>query len=349
MPTTKPALMTFILSTYRIALLGYPQAHRRAYSDEMMWFAEMMCTDAYAQKGTWGLVQVTGRLLADTLVNVGRERLTPQEADMNIPEKIDHYQIRERIGGGSIQTVYRAHDTQQERDVALLVTQPASDDTAYNKNESMRDAVRQEYATLQQLQHPRIPRVHQLVERDDVQYMVMDFIAGTDLLVRIDASPSPLPTQKVLRWFIGVCDILHDLHTQAPPLLYRDVKPANIMVDGDSVMLLDFGIAVPYEVGKQYDLIGTIGYASPEQYKGNVDMRSDIYGVGASLHHALTRRDPRQHPAHTFHDAKPRMLNPSLPIVVEDVILRATAHNPDERYQTMADLRDALQACLISA
>jgi serine/threonine protein kinase len=112
------------------------------------------------------------------------------------------------------------------------------------------------------------------------------------------------------------------------------------------VRLVDFGIVEPYQAGREQALIGRVGYASPEQYFGYSDERSDVYGLGATLHYLLTRRDPYKEEPFTFHDAPPRSLNPAISEALEAVILKATEHNPEDRYQSAEEMKAALLACL---
>jgi len=145
-----------------------------------------------------------------------------------------------------------------------------------------------------------------------------------------------------------LCDALIHLHSQRPaPLIFRDVKPSNIMIDPyGQVYLIDFGISLAHQPGRELAMIGTEGYSPPEQYLGYTDVRSDVYSLGATLHHLLTCRDPRRETPFSFHDAPPRSLNPAISEELEAVILKAVEHKAEDRYQSVEEMKTALLACL---
>jgi serine/threonine protein kinase len=181
----------------------------------------------------------------------------------------------------------------------------------------------------------------------DHAYFVVEYVPGEDLEAIVEEQDGFLPEQDVIEWAIQVCDALAYMHSQRPePLIFRDIKPANVMVDprGRIYLLAMFGME-PYHAGREQAASGTEGYAPPEQYFGYTDVRSDVYAVGATLHHLLTRRDPRKEKPFSFHDAPPRSLNPSISEELETVILKAVEHNPEDRHQNAEELKTALLAC----
>jgi serine/threonine protein kinase/two-component SAPR family response regulator len=260
------------------------------------------------------------------------------------PTAIDRFRIRGRIGIGSIAGVYQAYDPENERDVALKVV----------SMEGIRNAPhvgwwhKSEASFLKQLAHPAFPTFYGYGETEDYVYIALEFIEGVNLETILGEAGRPLPERDVVRWAIEICDALAYLHRiRALPVIYRDLKPSNAMIDRKGrVRLVDLGISVTYQPGQPTSAIGTAGYASPEQYWGYSDARSDVYGLGATLHHLLTGRDPRREEAFTFHDALPRSLNPAISGALEAVILKATEHNPLSRYQTAEEMKAALLACL---
>src|SRR5262249_55081869 len=158
----------------------------------------------------------------------------------------------------------------------------------------------------------------------------------------------PLPERDVLRWMLGVCDVLAYLHNQRPPIIVRDLKPANIMVtpQGD-VRLIDFGIARTYKPGKvgNTENLGTMTYASPEHLgQAQTDARSDIYSLGATIFHLLTNHEPT--PMETPAPGSLRRYMPTLDAATEALVLRAMELDPERRFQSAGELRDALARCL---
>jgi serine/threonine-protein kinase len=197
-----------------------------------------------------------------------------------------------------------------------------------------------EAAILQKLRHPRIPRVYSHFTDEGRHYLTMDFIRGDDLESMIERRQT-IPENEVLEWAGQICDVLDHLHTEG--LVYRDVKPSNIMIDhaDGGVKLVDFGIAKilkPSERGGTQ--IGTPGYAPPEQYQGLATPASDIYALGATLHHLLTGRDPTEQPPFSFppaHEANPRVSRQT-----SNALQQALKMKPEERFATVRGFRAAL-------
>jgi Flp pilus assembly protein TadD len=205
-----------------------------------------------------------------------------------------------------------------------------------------------EIALLARLHHPRIPAfVEQFVEHGR-RYFVMEYIPGETLEERLLRSRAPLPEPDVLRWTLGVCEALEYLHRQRPPIIARDLKPGNIMVTPQGeARLIDFGIARTYKAGQAANTenLGTVTYASPEHHgRGQTDARSDIYSLGATMFHLLAGHEPT--PLETPALGSLRRSMPALSEATERVVLRAMRLNPAERFQSVAEMRAALQACL---
>jgi serine/threonine protein kinase len=203
---------------------------------------------------------------------------------------------------------------------------------------------------LAKLNHPQIPRVHTFFTEDERYYLVMDFVEGEDLhaLLGRQGGP-PLPEEQVIQWGIQLCDVLEYLHSQQPPIIFRDLKPGNIMrTPNDQIMLVDFGISRFFRASKSSDTIriGTIGYAPPEQYGGSLqtDARSDLYALGATLHHLLTGRDPCGELPFQF--PAPSSLRPGLSLDSDRALNRALAYHREQRFQSAAEMRQALLGVL---
>jgi serine/threonine-protein kinase len=194
---------------------------------------------------------------------------------------------------------------------------------------------------LQKLSHPRIPRVHSHFTDEGRHYLTMDFVRGEDL-EEIIQRQGALPEAQVLEWADQICDVLSYLHTKG--MVYRDMKPSNVMIDAadGKVKLVDFGIAKilkPSEKGGTQ--IGTPGYAPPEQYQGRATPASDIYALGATLHHALTGRDPTEQPPFSFQPA--RNVNVQVSRRTSDALEQALNMRPDERFGSVAEFRAMLR------
>lgn len=196
-----------------------------------------------------------------------------------------------------------------------------------------------EAETLRRLSHPRIPRIYASFDDAGRHYLVMDFIRGEDL-DDIVTREGPIPEPRVLAWAAELCDVLEYLHGRG--VIYRDLKPSNMMLEqpGGTLKLIDFGIAKVFQPQTRGTQIGTPGYAPPEQYQGMATQRSDIYALGASLHHLLSGRDPRQHAPFNF--PLLRTIVPAISARTEAAIARALEMREEDRFTTIGELRTAL-------
>jgi serine/threonine protein kinase len=198
-----------------------------------------------------------------------------------------------------------------------------------------------EAEVLARLRHPAICDLRDSVVAGDTQYLILELIDGRTLEAELAARGAPgLPQHEVLEWAAVLCDALGHLHRQSPSVIFRDLKPQNIMrrIDG-RVVLIDFGLARA-SVRRGGTAIGTAGYAPPEQYQGLADARSDVYALAATLHHLLTGRDPTGETPFTFPPA--RSLVPVLSPHVETALARALSMAPDDRFLTIAEFGAAL-------
>ena len=193
---------------------------------------------------------------------------------------------------------------------------------------------------LERLRHPRIPRVYADFTDEGYYYLVMDVVRGSDLedIIRREQY---IPEVHALQWADQMCDVLEHLHRQQLPIIFRDLKPSNIMIDPDgNVKLIDFGIAGVFQTLQPGAHIGTPGYAPPEQYQGIATPQSDIFALGATLHHMLTGRDPRLEPPFSFPPVY--ALRPNISKRTSDAIQKALQMKPEERYKSVAEFRRAL-------
>lgn len=266
----------------------------------------------------------------------------------------DRYRIVQRIGGGGMGSVYRAEDRNlANRTVAVKeMIEMFADDTAREK--AIEDFKR-ESELLAQLKHPSIPTIYDYFfdSARGRYYLVMEFIDGGDLAGKLKESGGKIEERSVVEWAVQACDVLDYIHSQNPPIIYRDLKPANLMVDSrlNRIMLVDFGIArfVAPQQQKGVTAIGTMGYAPPELFAGNVEPRSDIYSLGATMFHLLTGHDPQDNPLLIFDFTKnpnPRQINPDLTQPMEDLLCRAVEHKPENRFESARIFGQELQAHL---
>jgi serine/threonine protein kinase, bacterial len=253
------------------------------------------------------------------------------------------YLILRRVGKGGMGAVYQAADTRLSSKVWALkeMSDAAILDPA--EKQQARDAFQREAQMLALLDHPNLPKVNDFFIEGGKLYLVMDFINGQTLEDLLDHSASPLPEAQVLPWAGQLCDVLDYLHRCAPPIIFRDLKPGNIMLDRSGrVKLIDFGVARLFKTGQARDTanFGTAGYAPPEQYgKGQTDARSDVYALGVTLHQLLTRYDPALTP---FNLPPVRNVNPAVSAHVEQAILKATQAAQASRYQRALEFKAAL-------
>ncbi len=196
------------------------------------------------------------------------------------------------------------------------------------------------------LSHPAIPRIYDYFSLDNRSYLVLEFIGGHDLEVIISQTEGFLPEEQVLAWAIELCDVMSFLHNHKPdPIIFRDLKPSNVMINQHNhVILIDFGIAKVFQSGQKGTMIGTEGYSPPEQYRGEASVQADIYALGASLHHIVTKRDPRLEPPFSFNERPVRKINPNVSAELESVINIALQYTPSDRFKSVEDFKQALIA-----
>lgn len=203
-----------------------------------------------------------------------------------------NYKILNEIGRGGMSVVYLALNERANKTWAVKEVRKDGS----NDSEIVSQGLIAETEMLKRLNHPNLPSIVDVVDNDDSFIIVMDYIEGRSLQSLLNHS-GPQDPELVLKWAKQLCDVLNYLHSQQPPIIYRDMKPANIMLrpSGD-IALIDFGTAREYKQHSQGDTswLGTRGYAAPEQFggQGQTDGRTDIYNLGATLYHLLTGYSP---------------------------------------------------------
>jgi serine/threonine protein kinase len=272
------------------------------------------------------------------------EHILPKGAVMQ-----KRYEIIKVLGVGGMGAVYLAQDlrfTGVVRRCALKEMISSTPDPHMRRLAV--ESFSREANLLVQLNHPGIPKIYDFFTESVRSYLVMEYVEGEDLENVLEHTAGMLKEETVLDWSAQVCDVLIYLHGQTPPIIFRDLKPSNIMLrkDSNKIALIDFGIAKAFDAGQKGTMIGTEGYSPPEQYRGEATPRGDIYALGATLHHLLTKRDPRLEPPFTFHEEPARLLNPSLSEEANAVIMKALEYDPEKRYPTALAFKDALVAAL---
>lgn len=262
----------------------------------------------------------------------------------------EKYLVRQVIGGGGMAFVYRVEDTRlgSSGQVWALKELRSTSGSADDQAEAQR-LFRQEAELLANLDHPNLPEVVEHFDVSGRSYLVMEFIEGQSLERHLMAAGTGLPETSVLQWTIQVCQVLDYLHQQEPAIIFRDLKPSNIMLSNAGVIkLIDFGIARTYKAGKKKDTVamGSENYAPPEQWgKGQTDARSDIYALGATIYHLIAGEPPLP-----WFSPKPlpppTSFNSAISAGTDGVILKAMSKAPPDRYQTAAEMEAALVDCL---
>jgi serine/threonine-protein kinase len=281
--------------------------------------------------------------------NTGGHQPTVKQLD---PASVlnSRYEIVRRIGGGGMGAVYLAKD-RNLGDAPRAVKEMVEAHLDPTQHEKAIGDFKRESLLLTSLEHPSIPTIYDYFYDEPLGrfYLVMKFISGGDLASRLRTAPGGRIDEKtVADWGMQTADVLEYLHSRPKPIIYRDLKPANLMIDGNSgrVMLIDFGIArwVKREE-KGVTAVGTMGYAPPELFGGRVEPRSDVYSLGATLFHLLTGADPQDNPLLIFDfqkNPRPRQISPSISSEMEQILMRSVEYKPEDRFHSAGAMRDAL-------
>ena len=243
------------------------------------------------------------------------------------------YEILKEIGRGGMSVVYLAMDKRLNKQWAVKEIRKKGNG---KNDEIVVNSLLAEANMMKKLDHPALPRIVDIIDNGITIYVVMDYIEG-ESLDKILKEYGAQPEEMVIGWAMQLCDALSYLHSQNPPIIYRDMEPANVMLKPEgNIKIIDFGIAREYKEQNLADttVLGTKGYAPPEQYSGQTDPRSDIFALGMTMHHLLTGIDPRNGEAY----ASVRQWNPELSEGIEIIIDRCVEPAPENRYQSCTDL-----------
>ena len=249
------------------------------------------------------------------------------------------YKILNVIGKGGMSVVYQAVNERANKQWAIKEIRK----DGVQNYEVVRQNLIAETDMLKKLNHPNLPSIIDVIDRQGTFLIVMDYIEGKPLSDILKASGAQ-PQEDVIEWAKQLCDVLGYLHSRRPAIIYRDMKPSNVMLKPDgNVTLIDFGTAREFKSTSVADTtcLGTRGYAAPEQFggQGQTDARTDIYCLGATMYHLVTGHNPATPPYEMY---PIRQWNPMLSSGLEEIILKCTQLNPNDRYQNCAELLYAL-------
>lgn len=250
------------------------------------------------------------------------------------------YKILNKIGQGGMSVVYLAMNEKANKQWAIKEVRK---DVTKNFD-IIKQGLITETNLLKKLSHPNLPSIIDVIDGEDTFLIVMDYIEGVPLSVKLEESGAQ-SQEDVIDWALQLCDVLNYLHTRETPIIFRDMKPGNVMLkpNGD-LILIDFGIAREYKSKNIADTtcLGTQGYAAPEQFggQGQTDQRTDIYCLGATLYHLITNHNPSEPPYEIY---PIRRWDNSLSSGLEEIIIKCTQRNPRDRYQNCNELRYALE------
>ena len=254
----------------------------------------------------------------------------------------NRYRVSRLLGGGGMKMVYLAEDLRLAARPCALAEMV----DAISSPDVQRQAVtgfQREADMLAELNHEHIPRIYDCFSEQNRHYLVMEYVAGDTLEEEIKTAGGKLPENRVIDIALQVLDTLEYLHHREPPVIYRDLKPSNIMITPTSqVKLIDFGIARHFQPLIGATMVGTQGYAPPEQYRGKVETRSDLYALGATMHHALSGRDPTTEPPFSF--PLLRKLCPQINPALADLVSEALMYDVERRIRDVDEMKHRLLA-----
>jgi serine/threonine protein kinase len=251
----------------------------------------------------------------------------------------ERYELLHVLGQGGMGTVYMANDMRL-KGRSCVVKKLRDDFYREEDRQKAQEFFEREMQMLSELRHPNIVQILDFFAEAGDYFLVMEYVAGSNLyaLLQVERQGQPFPERTVIDWVQQICEVLHYLHTQHPPVVYRDLKPSNVMLDlNNTIKLVDFGIARPWEEAGEHTQVISAGYSPPEQYWGGLDPRSDIYSLGATMYFLLSGKDPE-----ALHVCSPRAVNGNVSPGVDNIVQQAMAQNFNDRFQSIEEFMEAL-------
>jgi len=247
------------------------------------------------------------------------------------------WELIERLGQGGMGTVFLARDLRLSSRLCVVKKLRIE----FLKNEDRQKALaffKREAMVLSSLKHSNIVSIHDYFEENGEYYLVMEYVEGDNLQHMLARRGAPFSEREVVTWATTMCDVLNYLHSHYPPVIYRDLKPSNIMLNTtDGIKLVDFGIARSYTEDSENTHVVSGGYSPPEQYWGGADTRSDIYALGSTMYFLLTGKEPV-----ALQTSIPKTSNRNISDHLDRIIQKATAQDIWLRYQAASEMHNAL-------
>ncbi len=257
----------------------------------------------------------------------------------------NRYRILGVIGVGGMGAVYKAQDLRFANVLRLCaVKEMVNTATDPQVQEMIVRNFEREASILATLSHPAVPQVYDYFTEGSRSYLVIEFIPGQDLEALLADTEGFFRETRVVDWGVQICEVLSYLHNHKPrPIIFRDLKPSNIMLDTHGrIRLIDFGIAKLFQSGEKGTMIGTEGYSPPEQYRGIAEPRGDLYALGATLHHLLSKQDPRLEPPFSFHERPIHDTNPTVSRELVDILDKCLEYDVNKRWGSSEELKRGL-------
>src|SRR5229473_2341983 len=293
--------------------------------------------------------KIAGRRLPEATLEALSEPARARTPEMITANTIvgGRYRVVRPLGGGGMKQVYLAEDLRLSARPCALAEMV----DGFTNPDTQRQAVigfQREADMLAELSHEHIPRIYDRFSDQNHHYLVMEYVDGTTLEDSIKAAGGKLGGGDVIDIALQILDTLDYLHNLKPPVIYRDLKPSNVMITASGQLkLIDFGIARHFLPQSNATMIGTQGYAPPEQYRGKVEVRSDLYALGATMHHAISGRDPTTEPPFSFPPLK--KLCPDANPALADLVSAALSYDVGPRIPSAAEFKRRLLAIKIEA
>jgi len=261
----------------------------------------------------------------------------PLEPDQMLQE--GRLKIIRQLASGGLSAIYLAQNKGSELVVLKEAVIPNNTDVQAQAQAERHLA--RESQLLSQLNHPNIAKVYDYFIEDGRHYIQLEYVNGADLRQYVKQNGVP-PVAQVLQWGLVIADIVEYLHNQVPPIVHKDLTPDNLVLCHDGrIVLIDFGASNQFISKATNTIVGKQAYIPPEQLRGKTVMQSDIYAFGGTLFYLLTGKDPK-----ALSVSHPQKLVPELPLEVDEIVARATAFEPEDRYQTANEMSVQIKTCL---